>query len=98
VIEIRQTEVYARWFEKLRDRQARARIDVRIRRLSLGNPGDVRAVGEGVLELRIDHGPGYRVYYVHRGRSVVILLAGGDKRTQDRDIGTAQELARELEE
>ena len=98
MIEIRQTEVYARWFEKLRDRQARARIDVRIRRLSLGNPGDVRAVGEGVLELRIDHGPGYRVYYVHRGRSVVILLAGGDKRTQDRDIGTAQELARELEE
>jgi len=98
VIEIRQTEVYARWFEKLRDRQARARIDVRIRRLSLGNPGDVRAVGEGVLELRIDHGPGYRVYYVHRGRSVVIMLAGGDKRTQDRDIGTAQELARELEE
>jgi putative addiction module killer protein len=98
VNEIRQTEGYARWFKKLRDRQARARIDVRIRRLSLGNPGDVRAVGEGVLELRIDYGPGYRVYYVHRGRSVVILLAGGDKRTQDRDIATAHELARELKE
>jgi putative addiction module killer protein len=97
-IEIRQTEGYARWFKKLRDRQARARIDVRIRRLSLGNPGDVRGVGEGVLELRIDYGPGYRVYYVHRERGVVILLAGGDKRTQDRDIASAHELARELKE
>lgn len=98
MIEIRQTEGYARWFKKLRDRQARARIDVRIRRLSLGNPGDFRAVGEGVLELRIDCGPGYRVYYVHRGRSVVILLAGGDKRSQDSDIVKAHELARELKE
>jgi putative addiction module killer protein len=96
VLEVRQTKIYARWFENLRDRQARARIDVRIRRLSLGNPGDIKAVGDGVLELRIDYGPGYRVYFVHRGRSIVILLAGGDKRTQDRDIRTAQELAREL--
>ena len=96
VIEIRQTEVYADWFSKLRDRQARARIDVRIRRLSLGNPGDVKPVGEGVAELRIDYGPGYRIYFVQRGATVVVLLAGGDKRTQTQDIQTALELARDL--
>lgn len=96
VIEIRQTEVYAEWFANLRDRQARARIDVRIRRLSLGNPGDVRPVGEGVSELRIDYGPGYRVYFVQRGSALVILLAGGDKRTQDQDIQSALELARNV--
>lgn len=94
MIEIRQTETYASWFASLRDRQARARIDIRLRRLSLGNPGDVKAVREGVSELRVDYGPGYRVYFVHRGQTVVILLAGGDKRTQDRDIQTALELAR----
>ena len=94
MIEIRQTETYAKWFSSLRDRQAKARIDIRIRRLSLGNPGDVKAVGEGVSELRINHGPGYRVYFVQHGQTVVILLAGGDKRTQDRDIKTALELAR----
>ena len=96
MIEIRQTEVYANWFSKLRDRQARARIDVRIRRLSLGNPGDVKPVGEGVSELRIDYGPGYRVYFVQQGSTVAILLAGGDKRTQNRDIQIALELARNL--
>ena len=96
MIEIRQTEVYARWFSGLRDRQARARIDVRIRRLSLGNPGDVRPVGEGVYELRIDYGPGYRVYFVQRGQALVILLAGGDKGTQELDIRTALDLARGL--
>jgi putative addiction module killer protein len=94
MIEVRQTETYAAWFESLRDRQARARIDIRIRRLSLGNPGDVKAVGEGVSELRIDYGPGYRVYFVQRGHTVVVLLAGGDKRSQDRDIKTALDLAR----
>ena len=94
MIEIRQTETYAEWFPSPRDSQARARIDVRIRRLSLGNPGDVKALGEGASELRIDHGPGYRVYFVQRGQTVVILLAGGDKHTQDRDIKTALELAR----
>ena len=93
---IRQTDTYAKWFRRLRDRQARARINVRIRRLSLGNPGDVRPVGEGVSELRIDYGPGYRVYFVQHGQTVVVLLAGGDKRTQDQDIKTALELAREL--
>ncbi len=96
MIEIRQTEVYARWFDSLRDRTARARIDARIRRLSLGNPGDVKPVGEGVSELRIDCGPGYRVYFVERGSTLVVLLAGGDKRTQARDIKTALELARGL--
>ena len=98
MLEIRQTEIYAEWFASLRDRQARARIDVRIRRLSLGNPGDVRPVGEGVSELRIDYGPGYRIYFVQRGQQVVILLAGGDKRTQTKDIETAVALARDVQE
>jgi putative addiction module killer protein len=88
--------VYAQWFANLRDRQARARIDARVRRLSLGNPGDVRPVGEGVSELRIPYGPGYRVYFVQRGQSLVILLAGGDKRTQNLDVARALDLAREL--
>ena len=96
MIEIRQTDEYARWFTALRDRQARARIDARLRRLSLGNPGDVKSVREGVSELRIDYGTGYRVYFVQRGQALVVLLAGGDKRTQNRDIKLAQALAREL--
>ena len=94
--EVRQTEVYSRWFDSLRDGRARARIDARIRRLSLGNYGDVKPVGEGVSELRIDYGPGYRVYYVQNGQTLVVLLAGGNKDTQDRDIRTALKLAREL--
>ena len=96
MIEIRQTEVYSQWFNGLRDRQARARINIRVRRLSLGNPGDVKPVGEGVSEMRVDYGPGYRVYFVQRGQALVILLAGGDKHTQDRDIKMALDLAREL--
>lgn len=96
MVEVRQTEVYSRWFDSLRDRRARARIDARIRRLSLGNYGDVKPVGEGVSELRIDYGPGYRVYYVQNGQTLVVLLAGGNKDTQDRDIRTALKLAREL--
>jgi putative addiction module killer protein len=96
MIEVRQTDEYAEWFKSLPDRQARARINKRIRRLSLGNPGDVKPVGEGVSELWIDYGPGYRVYFVQRGETLVILLAGGDKRTQNRDIKTALELTREL--
>lgn len=96
MIEVRQTEKYSRWFSSLRDMQARARIDVRIRRLSLGNPGDVKPVGEGVSELRIDYGPGYRGYFIQQGNTLVILLAGGTKRTQERDIRSAQELARNL--
>jgi len=95
-IEIRQTEHYARWFASLRDRTARARIDIRIRRLSLGNFGDVKPVGAGVSELRIDHGPGYRIYFVQRSTQFVVLLAGGDKGSQARDIATAHELAKML--
>jgi putative addiction module killer protein len=96
VIEVRQTDLYARWFEKLRDRQAQARILTRVRRLSLGNPGDVQTVGDGVSELRIDYGPGYRIYFIKHGASLVILLAGGDKRTQKRDIELARKMAKEL--
>ncbi len=97
MIEVRQTEVFATWFSQLRDQHARARIIVRIRRLSLGNPGDVKPVGEGVSEMRIDYGPGYRVYFIRRGETIVILLHGGDKRRQDRDIARALELARDVE-
>jgi putative addiction module killer protein len=94
--EVRQTERFAHWLAALRDGRARARIQARIRRLSLGNPGDVRPVGEGVSEMRIDYGPGYRVYFAQRGSALVILLAGGDKRTQERDIAAARHLARDL--
>ena len=96
MFEIRQTARYALWFTSLRDGRARMRIEARIRRLSLGNFGDVRPVGEGVSEMRIDYGPGYRVYFVQRGAALVVLIAGGDKRTQDRDIAIARALAREL--
>lgn len=96
MVEIRQTETYASWFANLRDRQARVRIDVRLRRLSLGNLGDVKPVGEGVSELRIDYGPGYRVYFVQRGQRLIVLLAGGDKRSQTRDIQIALESARNI--
>ena len=96
MIEVRQTEAFSKWLRELRDRQARARIQTRIDRLQLGLAGDVRPVGEGVSELRIDYGPGYRVYFVQRRKELVILLAGGNKRTQDRDIKTAIELARNL--
>jgi len=96
MVEVRQTDVFTDWFAGLRDRQARARITMRIRRLSLGNPGDVRPVGGGVSEMRIDYGPGYRVYFVGRGDTVVVLLCGGDKRHQDHDIARALELAQEV--
>ncbi len=96
MIEIRKTEVFSRWLDNLNDIRARARILVRIERLAAGNPGDVKPVGEGVSELRIDYGPGYRVYYKKQGRFVAILLAGGDKRTQSRNIKTALRLAKNL--
>jgi putative addiction module killer protein len=96
MLEVRQTAGYADWFAGLRDRTAKVRIDIRIRRLSLGNPGDVRPVGEGVSELRVDYGPGYRVYFVQKGQEFVVLLAGGDKSSQDRDIRHAKALARDL--
>jgi putative addiction module killer protein len=96
MFEIRKTETFSKWLDGLDDIRARARILVRIERLAGGNPGDVKPVGEGVSELRIDYGPGYRVYYNKQGRSVIILLAGGDKRTQSRNIKTALRLARNL--
>ncbi|HCX89871.1 MAG: addiction module antitoxin RelB [Deltaproteobacteria bacterium CG_4_9_14_3_um_filter_44_9] len=96
MIEIRKTEIFGKWLDGLDDIRARARIFVRIERLAAGNPGDVKPVGEGVSELRIDYGCGYRVYYKQCGQSVVILLAGGDKRTQAKDIKTALRLAKNL--
>ena len=93
---LRKTEHFAKWIDSLQDIRARARIQARIERLATGNPGDVKPVGEGVSEMRIDHGPGYRVYYIQHERSVIILLAGGDKSTQARDIKTALRLARNL--
>ncbi|MFH0977524.1 MAG: type II toxin-antitoxin system RelE/ParE family toxin [Spirochaetota bacterium] len=97
MVEIRQTETYRKWFISLRDRNAKVRIDIRIRRISLGNPGDVKSVGEGISELRIDYGPGYRIYFIRKESQIIILLAGGDKSTQSRDIKKARELAREME-
>jgi putative addiction module killer protein len=96
MIEVRKTNTFAKWIDGLRDIQARARILVRIERLSLGNPGNVKPVGQGVSELRIDYGPGYRVYYKKVGQTIVVLLAGGDKRTQTTDIKTALRLAKNL--
>lgn len=98
MVELRRTERFARWIDGLRDLRARARIQARLDRLAEGNPGDVKPVGEGVSELRIDYGPGYRVYFKARGRTVVILLAGGDKRTQSQDVKIALRLARDLSE
>jgi putative addiction module killer protein len=96
LIEIRKTELFVQWLDGLRDLHGRARIQARIERLASGNPGDVEPVGEGVSELRINYGPGYRVYFRKRGRALIILLAGGDKSTQAKDIKTALRLARNL--
>ena len=95
---VRETETFRAWIKNLRDERAQARVNIRIRRLSLGNVGDSKSVGEGVSELRIDYGPGYRVYFTRRGAELVILLAGGDKSTQERDIQTAKALAKDLED
>jgi putative addiction module killer protein len=96
MLEIRKTDVYSKWIDGLKDIKGRAKILARVERLAAGNPGDVGPVGEGVSELRIDFGPGYRVYFKKKGKEIVILLAGGDKDTQDRDIQVAKELARNL--
>jgi putative addiction module killer protein len=98
VIDVRQTERYAKWLAALRDVQARARIEVRIRRLTMGHLGHVKVVGGGVSELKIDYGPGYRVYFARIGSEVVLLLCGGDKRRQDRDIAEAQSLLAQWKE
>ncbi len=98
MIEVRKTDAFAEWLDSLRDIQARARVQARIERLAAGNPGDVEPVGEGVSELRINYGPGYRVYFKQRGRQIIILLAGGDKNTQAKDIKAALRLSRHLSE
>lgn len=97
MIEIRKTEVFAKWIDGLRDIKARARILVRIERLAAGNPGDAKPVGEGVSELRVDYGPGYRIYFMKISGTVIILLAGGDKSTQKKDIKNAIHLSQNLE-
>jgi putative addiction module killer protein len=96
MIEIRKTEHFANWLDSLRDIQAKSRVLVRIERLASGNVGDVKPVGEGVSEMRINYGPGYRVYFVQRGSELIILLAGGDKSSQPRDIKAAIRLAQNL--
>jgi putative addiction module killer protein len=96
MIEVRETEVFTAWFEGLRDDGAIERILGRVNRLRIGNFGDVRPVGKGVSELRIDYGPGYRLYFVRRGTAVVILLCGSDKRAQTADIKRAIEMAKEV--
>ena len=98
MVEIRKTDLFVQWLDDLSDHQARARVQARIERLATGNPGDVAPVGEGVSELRIDYGPGYRVYFRKRGQELIILLAGGDKSTQAKDIKAALRLARNLSE
>jgi putative addiction module killer protein len=96
MIEIRQTAVFASWHAGLEDETTRARIAQRIDRLQRGNPGDVRPVGGGVSEMRLDFGPGYRLYYTRRGKALIVLLCGGDKSTQKKDVRTAKAMAREL--
>ena len=96
--EVRQTEEFSRWFAGLRDATAKARVLTRIRRLSLGNPGDVKPVGAGISELRIDYGPGYRIYFIRSGSEVVVLVCGGDKSMQGEDIRRAKILTQELRE
>ena len=93
---VKKTEQYAKWESSIRDVKARACVAMRIRRLSLGNPGDARPVGEGVTEMRIHYGPGYRVYYKQTGLEIAILLVGGTKKTQSEDIAFAKEIARSI--
>ena len=96
MVDIRKTELFAKWIDNLRDVQAKARVLVRIERLASGNAGDVKPVGEGISEMRIDYGPGYRVYFIKRGNELIILLAGGDKSSQTADIKVAIRLASNL--
>lgn len=98
MVEIVQSSTYRAWFAALRDLQAKARINARVRRLALGNPGQHRVLKGGVCELKIDHGPGYRVYYAMRGRVLVVLLCGGDKSTQSQDIEAALRIAHDWED
>lgn len=97
MIEVRKTDIFSKWFEALKDRRAKARIQARIDRVEMGHFGDVAPVGDGVSELRIFYGPGYRVYFVQAGEVVIILLSGGDKSTQQADIAKAKEIAKQVE-
>lgn len=92
--EIRRSDVFIKWLDKLRDDEARARIITRVNRLAEGNPGDVEPAGDGVSEMRIHYGPGYRVYFKDTGREIIILLCGGDKSTQQADITKAKRIAK----
>jgi putative addiction module killer protein len=96
MLEIRQTEEFERWLKRLKDPAARAKVLIRLRRFAMGNPGDVRPVGSGVSEMRVDYGPGYRVYFIQRGALLIVVLCGGDKSTQQRDIRRATEIAARL--
>jgi putative addiction module killer protein len=96
VEKLQRTGEFDKWLKRLRDERARAKILVRVKRLELGNPGDVEPVGDGISEMRIDYGPGYRVYYTERGNELVVLLVGGDKSSQERDIARAKQLAKGL--
>ena len=98
VFDLVKSSLFDRWLAHLRDRRAKARIEARIRRMSLGNPGDIRGLGGSLFEMRIDFGPGYRVYYTQRGTRVILLLCGGDKSTQAKDIVLAKRLVKELKE
>jgi len=98
VKKIRESSTYTNWFLKLRDTRAQHRILTRIKRLAAGNPGDVEPAGEGVSEMRIDYGPGYRVYYKDTGKEIIILLCGGDKKNQQADIAEARKIARAYKE
>jgi putative addiction module killer protein len=95
-MEIKQTEQYSNWFRSLKDRSARLRIDIRLRRLSLGNLGDVKPVGGGISELRVNYGPGYRIYFTRRNNELILILVGGDKSSQQKDIAKAKEIAKNL--
>ena len=93
MIEVRRTDEFAKWLKRLKDPDAKSRINLRIRRIALtGNLGDYKPVGDGVCELRVDYGPGYRMYFAQRGKEIVLLLIGGDKSSQQRDIKRAKEI------
>jgi putative addiction module killer protein len=94
-MQIVQSDVFTAWLDNVKDERAAARIVTRIRRMEIGNAGDVRSIGDGVSEIRIDYGPGYRVYFARRGRTLVILLCGGDKKSQRKDIALAKRMAKE---
>ena len=98
MIQVRRTEFFNEWLARLKDEKAKAKVAARIDRLALGNPGDVKSVGGSVNELRIDYGPGYRVYFTRRGKAVIILLAGGDKGSQEKDIRAAIGLAKTMKD